>query len=172
MALIEHLERDRWEEFFRGVFRYALEVMKHDRFRSVGSSADDLRSWLARGGVPRVRERLDTQMEMRRFTPSRRAAVRDCLEQLVQENRRALLDLTATGVIPASGRVPMDACGVSETDFRDLLSRMIAGERPFEDWMHAHGRSDEEIAEIYKLIDEWLMQKGIIPPPPSSPGLN
>ena len=29
--------------------------------------------------------------------------------------------------------------------------------------MHAHGRSDEEIAEIYKLIDEWLMQKGIIP---------
>ena len=172
MALIEHLERDRWEEFFRGVFRYALEVMKHDRFRSVGSSADDLRSWLARGGVPRVRERLDTQMEMRRFTPSRRAAVRDCLEQLVQENRRALLDLTATGVIPTSGRVPMDACGVSETDFRDLLSRMIAGERPFEDWMYAHGRSDEEIAEIYKLIDEWLMQKGIIPPPPSAPGLN
>ena len=172
MALIEHLERDRWEEFFRGVFRYALEVMKHDRFRSVGSSADDLRSWLARGGVPRVRERLDTQMEMRRFTPSRRAAVRDCLEQLVQENRRALLDLTATGVIPASGRVPMDACGVSETDFRDLLNRMIAGERPFEDWMHAHGRSDEEIAEIYQLIDEWLMQKRIIPPPASDPGLN
>ena len=49
---------------------------------------------------------------------------------------------------------------------------MIAGERPFEDWMHAHGRSDEEIAEIYQLIDEWLMQKGIIPPPPSAPGLN
>ena len=38
MALIEHLERDGWEEFFRGSFRYALEVMKHDRFRSVGSS--------------------------------------------------------------------------------------------------------------------------------------
>ena len=42
MALIEHLERDGWEEFFRGSFRYALDVMKHDRFRSVGSSADDL----------------------------------------------------------------------------------------------------------------------------------
>ena len=92
MALIEHLERDRWEEFFRGVFRYALEVMKHDRFRSVGSSADDLRSWLARGGVARVGEHLDTQMEMRRFSPSRRAAVSACLEQLVRENRRALLD--------------------------------------------------------------------------------
>ena len=172
MALIEHLERDGWEEFFRGSFRYALEVMKHDRFRSVGSSVDDLRSWLARGGVARVREHLDTQMEMRRFSPSRRAEVSDCLEQLVRENRRALLDLTAAGVIPASGQVRIDASGVSETDFRDLLSRMIAGERPFEDWMHAHGRSDEEIAEIYKLIDEWLMQNGIIPPPPSTPGLN
>ena len=38
--------------------------------------------------------------------------------------------------------------------------------------MHAHGRSDEEIAEIYKLIDEWMMQKGVIPPPPPTPGLN
>ena len=172
MSLIEHLEHDGWEEFFRGSFRYALEVMKHDRFRSVGSSVDDLRSWLARGGIARVREHLDTQMEMRRFSPSRRAAVRNCVDQLVRENRRALLDLIADGVIPAGGQVQLDACGVSETDFRDLLSRMIAGERPFEEWMHAHGHSDEEIAEIYKLIDEWLMQKGIIPPPPSAPSLN
>ena len=172
MSLIEHLEDDGWEEFFRGSFGYALEVMKHDRFRSVGSSVDDLRSWLARGGIARVREHLDTQMEMRRFSSSRRAAVRDCVDRLVRENRRALLDLIADGVIPAGGEVRLDACGVSETDFRDLLSRMIAGERPFEEWMHAHGHSDEEIAEIYKLIDEWLMQKGIVPPPPSAPGLN
>ena len=172
MALIENLEGDGWEEFFRGSFRYALEVMKHDRFRPVGSSVDDLRSWLARGGIARVREHLNKQMEMRRFSPSRRAAVNDCLDQLVRENRGALLDLTADRVIPASRLEWIDACGVSETDFRDLLSRMIAGERPFEDWMHAHGRSDEEIAEVYKLIDEWLMQKGIIPPPPSVPGLN
>lgn len=50
MSLIEHLEHDGWEEFFRGSFGYALEVMKHDRFRSVGSSVDDLRIWLAREG--------------------------------------------------------------------------------------------------------------------------
>ena len=172
MSLIEHLEHDGWEEFFRGSFGYALEVMKHDRFRSVGSSVDDLRSWLARGGIARVREHLDRQMDMRRFSPSRRTAVRNCIDQLVRENRRELLDLIADGVIPASGEVRLDACGVSETDFRDLLSRMAAGERPFEEWMHAHGHSDEEIAEIYKLIDEWLMQKGIVPPPPSAPGLN
>ena len=172
MSLIEHLEDDGWEEFFRGSFGYALEVMKHDRFRSVGSSVDDLRSWLARGGIARVREHLDRQMDMRRFSQSRRTAVRNCVDQLVRENRRELLDLIAAGVIPAGGQVPLDACGVSETDFRDLLSRMIAGERPFEEWMHAHGHSDKEIAEIYKLIDEWLMQKGIVPPPPSAPGLN
>ena len=168
MALIEHLEDDRWDEIFRGVFRYTLEVMKHDRFRSVGSSVDDLRSWLARGAVPRVRERLDMQMEMRRFTPARTAAVRDFLEQLVRENREALVGLTATGVIPAGGQVPMDASAVSETDFRDLLDRMAAGERPFEDWMHVHGRSDKEIAEIYQMIDDWLTQKRIISPPPSA----
>ena len=110
MALIERLERDSWEEFFRGIFRYALDVMKHDRFRSVGSSADDLRSWLAMGGIARVRERLDAQMEMRRFSPSRRTAVSDCLDQLVRENRGALLDLTAAGIIPASGQVQIDAC--------------------------------------------------------------
>ena len=166
MSLIEHLETDRWEEFFRGVFEYTLEVMKHDRFRSVGSAVDDLRGWLARGGVARVRERLDDQMEMRRFSASQKVAVRDYLEQLVRENRRALLDLTATGVIPASGQVHTEALGVSETDVQDLLDRMLAGERPFEDWMHAHGHSDEEISEIYELIDDWLLQKGIIPARP------
>ena len=172
MALIEHLERDGWEEFFRSTFRFALEVMKHDRFRSVGSSADDLRSWLARDGIARVRERLNEQMEMRRFSPSRAAAVNECLDRLVQENRLALLDLVADGVIPASGQARIDVCDVSETDVRDLLSRMMAGERPFEDWMHAHGRSDEEIREVYKAVDEWLMQKGIISQRPSAPRLN
>ena len=172
MALIEHLEDERWEGFFRNTFRYALEVMKHDRFRSVGSSADDVRSWLARGGVARVRERLNEQMEMRRFSPSRAAAVNECLDRLVQENRLALLDLVADGVIPAGGQAPIDACDASETYVRDLLSRMMAGERPFEDWMRAHGRSDEEIAEVYKLIDEWLMQRGVLPKLPSGPSPN
>ena len=39
MALIEHLEDAGWEEFLRNSFRYALEVLKNDRFRPVGSSA-------------------------------------------------------------------------------------------------------------------------------------
>ena len=167
MSLIEHLETDRWEEFFRGVFEYTLEVMKHDRFRSVGSAADDLRSWLGRGGVARVRERLDEQMEMRGFSPSRTAAVRDFVEQLVRENRRALLDLTATGVIPASGQVHTEALGVSETDVQDLLDRMLAGERPFEDWMHAHGHSDEEISENLRADRRLVAAEGNHPRTPA-----
>lgn len=57
MALIENLERDNWQEFFRGAFEYTLYILENDRFRSVGSSVDDLRSWLAGGGVSRVKFR-------------------------------------------------------------------------------------------------------------------
>ena len=163
MALIENLEREGWEEFLRDCFRYALEVLKNDRFRPVGSSVDDLKSWLAAGGVARVRTHLNKQMEMRRFPSSRKSAVNDCIEQLVRENRSALLDLMADGTVPAARQEQFEVFGLPEQDFQDILSRMVAGERPFEEWMHAHGHSDEEIKDIYRMVDQWLMQKGIIP---------
>ena len=163
MALIENLEHEGWEKFLRDSFRYALEVLKNDRFRSVGSSVDDLKSWLTAGGVIRVREHLNKQMEMRRFPLARKSAVNDCIEQLVQENRGALLDLMADGIVPDTRRDQFEIYDLSKQDFQDILSRIIAGKRPFEEWMHAHGHSDEEIEEIYRIIDQWLMQKGIIP---------
>jgi hypothetical protein len=172
MALIEHLEQDNWEEFLRSSFEYALDVLKNDRFRVVGSSVDDLRSWLARGGISRVKEHLNNQMDMRRFSSKRKAAVNEVLEQLVRENRPKLLDLMAEGIVASTEQEWLAACGMSERQFQDLLSRILAGERPFEDWMRAHGRSDEEIAEVYRLIDQWLMQTGMIPPSPSDPSLN
>lgn len=172
MALIENLEWDNWEEFLRSSFEYALDVLKKDRFRSVGSSVDDLRSWLACGGISRVKEHLNNQMNMRRFSSKRKAAVNDVLEQLVRENRSKLLDLMAEGIVASTKQEWLTASGMSEHQFQDLLSRILAGERPFEDWMHAHGRSDQEIAETYRLIDQWLMQSGMIPPPPSAPSLN
>ena len=165
MALIEHLEGDGWEEFLGDMFRYTLEVLKDDRFRSVGSSVDDLRSWLSGGGVARVRECLDEQMEVRRFSSERRAAVDRCLEKLAQDNRDALLHLTVEGILPPPAPEEIDLRGVSALDIQDLLSRTMAGERPFEDWMHAHGHSDEEIAEIYGVIDRWLMRNGIVSKP-------
>jgi len=63
MSLIEHLETDGWKEILRRNFEYAVEVLKNDRFRTVSSSVDDLRSWLTAGGVSRVREHLNNQMD-------------------------------------------------------------------------------------------------------------
>ena len=42
MALIEQLEQDDWKKFFSKMFEYTLWVLRHDRFRHVGSSVDDL----------------------------------------------------------------------------------------------------------------------------------
>ncbi len=160
MALIEHLEEDRWREVLRGSFDYALEVLRADRFRRVGSAVDDLRSWLAGGGMARVKEHLNQQMSARRFPAERQAAIHECLEQLARENRSKLLDLMAHAVIPPKPREILSTCGLTAEQFDEILRRITAGERPFEDWMHAHGHSDGQIAEIYNSIDAWLFQHG------------
>lgn len=165
MSLIEHLESDDWKEVLRRNFEYALEILKNDRFRIVSSSVDDLRSWLAAGGISRVREHLNDQMNMRRFPVTKKAAVNDFLDDLVRANRPRLLDLMAQEILVPTKQEWLSACGFTEQQLEDLWSRILAGERPFEDWMHAHGRSDEEIAEVYRVIDEWLMRQGIIHPP-------
>lgn len=82
MALIEYLESDDWKEVLRKNLDSALDVLKNDRFRTTSSSVDDLRSWLTAGGVGRVREHLNRQMEQRQFPPDKRAAINDFLEQL------------------------------------------------------------------------------------------
>jgi hypothetical protein len=165
MSLIEHLDSDHWQEVLRRNFEYALEVLKNDRFRTVSSSVDDLRSWLTVGGVTRVKEHLNDQMEMRRFPADKKAAVNAFLDDLARENRHRLLDLMAQDVLVPAKQEWLSACDVTELEVEDLWHRILSGERPFEDWMHTHGRSDEEIAEVYRLIDEWLMKRGIIHPP-------
>ncbi|MEA1051176.1 hypothetical protein U5801_15385 [Lamprobacter modestohalophilus] len=102
MALIENLEHEDWEDFLRSCFLYTLEVLKEDRFRSVGSSADDLRSWLAAGGVARVRHQLGQQMHRRGLSEDRQVAIHQCINELAEEHCGALLDLMETGVIPGS----------------------------------------------------------------------
>jgi hypothetical protein len=154
MSLIEHLESDNWREVLRRNFEYTLEVLKEDRFRIVSSSVDDLRSWLAAGGISRVKKHLTDQMEMRRFSATKRVAVIDFLDELVRENRHQLLDLMTNDVLVATKQEWLSVFGFSELEVDDLWTRILAGERPFEDWMHAHGRSDEEIAEVYHLIDQ------------------
>jgi hypothetical protein len=165
MSLIEHLAGDRWQEALQGAFELALEVLEHDRFRRVGSSVDDLRSWLTAGGVQRVKERLDDQMQARRLSVGRQEAIRRALDELIRKNGHALLELMAGRVIPTTGCEVLSACGIEELELEDLLLWMMAGARPFEERMHAMGRSDEEIAEVYQLIDRWLAQQGLVPRP-------
>src|SRR3954447_2414372 len=116
MSLIEHLESNDWQEVLRRNFEYALEVLKNDRFRTVSSSVDDLRSWLAAGGVSRVKEHLNDQMEMRRVPSTKRAAVNDFLEELVRDNRARLLDLMAQEILAPTKQEWLSACGFSELD--------------------------------------------------------
>jgi hypothetical protein len=168
MALIEHLERDHWREFLRDTFAYTLDVIKNDRFRHVGSAADDLRGWLTAGGIPRVKERLNRQMEMRRFSATRQAEINQFLEQLARENRGLLVELTTGGVLPSTLQDGLAAQGFSKSALVDLLNRILAGEQPFEDWMRAQGHSDQDIAETYQIVDRWLIERGLIPPPADS----
>ncbi|MCU0661461.1 MAG: hypothetical protein MUC50_03940 [Myxococcota bacterium] len=101
MALIENLEHENWQEFLRRAFETTLDVLGRDRFGRVGSSVDDLRSWLTCGGMGNVVSRLRSQMEMARFSAQKQKAVIDFVEHLARENRRRLLSLMALGIVPA-----------------------------------------------------------------------
>ena len=168
MALIEHLERDHWREFLRDTFAYTIDVIKNDRFRHVGSAADDLRGWLTAGGIPRVKERLNRQMAVRRFPTTQQAEINQFLEQLVREHRGQILEFTTGGILPPTLQDGLADYGFTESQFEDLLSQILTGERPFEDWMRAHGHSDQDIAETYQIVDRWLIEHGLIPPPAGS----
>jgi len=168
MALIENLEQDNWQHMLRMFFNATLDILKTDPDASVGSSVDDLRAWLRTGGINRVRENLDRQMQARRFSNDKRADVMRFLDVLLQENRLRLVELAGQRALPASEQAMLSASGISQVDVRDLLSRIMQGERPFEDWMHQHGHSDEDIARVYQTIDAWLVKQGLISPPKSA----
>lgn len=172
MALIENLEHEGWEDFLRNCFRFTLEVLREDRFRSLGSSADDLRNWLTTGGVARVRYHLGEQMRRRGLSTERQAGINRCIDDLVEQHRVALFDLMAKGIIPGSTQECLASCGFAEEQFGELIDRLVRGERPFEEWMCAHGHSQEDVAEIYRVIDTWLQKSGVVPPPFPPPRLN
>ena len=169
MALIENLERDNWKEFFSRMFEYALWTLRHNRFGHVGSSVDDLRSWLVVGGVPRVRHHLENSMAMREFPEDRTVEVREHLEKLVNDHRSELVALARDGIIPASGTPLVD--GLSVEDFEDALRRIARGERPFEEWMYAHGYTHQDVMAVYRRIDKWLVENGTMPAPGPLPRL-
>ena len=101
MALIENLEQDNWQELLRMFFIATLDILKTDPYSSVGSAVDDLRAWLRTGGVHRVRENLDKQMQARGFSDDKRKDVMGFLDVLLQENRLQLVELAGQTELPA-----------------------------------------------------------------------
>ena len=90
------------------------------------------------------------------------------MDQLVQkiahDNRHEILELIHAGKIPSADRDGlMLVVGIDAGTIEQILDRILAGERPFEDWMHAHGRSDEEILKVYRWIDDWLLHERVPP---------
>ena len=168
MALIENLEQDNWQDMLRLFFNAALDILETDPYASVGSSVDDLRAWLRTGGVNRVRENLANQMQTRRFSDDKRATVMRFLDVLLQENRLRLVELAGQTELPANAQELLSSHGMSQVDVRDLFTRIMQGERPFENWMHQHGHSDDDIARVYQTIDTWLVKQGMISPPKSA----
>lgn len=166
MSLIEHLERPDWQDFLRGTFDYTLTVLKEDPFRVVGSAADDLRSWFVVGGVARVRQALEVEMAARRLNEDRRVEVRRLVDALADEHRPRILELVVAGAIAANASSLSRVLGLDAEELDSLIARIQAGERPFEDWMYAHGHSNEEIAAVYASVDKFLVRHGILPGPP------
>ncbi|NEO84518.1 MAG: hypothetical protein F6J87_09720 [Spirulina sp. SIO3F2] len=171
MSLIERLEFGDWQGFLEQSFETAIQLLAEDRFQWAGSSVDDLKSWLATGGVHRVQQHLNRQMNVRRFSIEHKKAVNKFLSKLVQRNRCELLSLMADQVIPMTQAEWLAVCGLSGTQFDELLSRLLAGENPFEEWMHQQGRSQSEINAVYRCIDDWLLNNQINMLP-NDPNLN
>ena len=156
MALIENLEGDNWHSYLDSCFEQAIELLAHDRFRWVGSSIDDLKSWLTAGGVSRVKSHLNKQMELRQFSSERKVAINDALNSLARENRQKLLALMSNGVIAFNKNEVLSSLSLSEQEFEQALQLILSGGNPFEEWMRAHNRSDDEIEAVYRAIDNWL----------------
>jgi hypothetical protein len=167
MALIENLEQNNWQEMLRMYFKATLDILQTDPHASAGSSVDDLRAWLRTGGVNRVLENLDKQMQARRFSEEKKMAVMHFMHLLLQENRLQLVQLAGQTTLPINEQAILSANGISQVDVPDLLNRIMRGERPFEDWMHKNGHSEESISRVYQTIDAWLIKQGMMKHPKS-----
>lgn len=158
MALIEYLERDNWREALRRSFEGAITLLQTDRFGRCSSAVDDVKSWLTSGGVSRVQLQLDRQMEGRRLAVERQREIHNFLEQLAQENQRSLLQLIADGIIPWNQADFLVTMGISEAQFDAMWKHISTGGNFFETWMLANGYSQDQINQIYQIIDRWLVK--------------
>ncbi|MBW4511785.1 MAG: hypothetical protein KME64_35575 [Scytonematopsis contorta HA4267-MV1] len=164
MSLIEYLEDTNWRAALRRSFEGAINLLQTDRHGRCSSAVDDVRSWLANGGVSRVKLQLDREMKRCRFSENHQIEILDFLEQLVQENQRPLMQLMADRIIPWNQADFLVTMGVSESDFDTMLQQILTGVNPLETWMLTNGYSQEVVDKIYEVIDSWLVRKGLRSP--------
>ena len=161
MSFIEHLAHDNWPDSFRLFFEGTLSALEEDPGMYLGSAMDDLRASLTRGGVARLRSMLKTQMKDLRYPDEKQVAVLEHLRQMTSDNRTRLLLLAERGIIPrlsALGDMP------ATIDLGEMTCRLLAGERPFEEWMYGQGYTEREIQDIYQQVDRCLFEQGVIEP--------
>lgn len=158
MSFIEHMARDDWDSNFRLFFEGTLSSLEEDPFMHLGSAMGDLRAWLTRGGVARLRYMLVDQMQKLSYPEAKQAAILGYLNELVENNRTRLLNLADKSVLP-----PLSVLGdkSSEVDPEDMMRRLIAGERPFEEWMYGQGYTSSEIQSIYEQVDRCLFENDV-----------
>ena len=165
MALIEHLYHDKWKENLDQFFKIALKVLAEDRFAHCGSSVDDIRCCLVRGGVARFKEVVKDQMESLHLDEALIQDVLSEIDVLVKTHRGELLNLIKNGTIASHEKDFMASLGLGEVDVEEMLRRIIGGERMFEEWMYALGYKKQDILKIYLLIDDFLVKNKIIETP-------
>jgi hypothetical protein len=158
MSLIEYLEGDNWQEVLRRNFESALWLLKTDRYGMTSSAIDDLKSWLVMGGVNRVKEHLDRQMHMRRFSTAKQAEINAFVDQLTHDHWAQLLDLMVTGILPGNLAELINILGLSETEFTTVWQQSQDGNNGLGQWLEAQGYTHEKLAPIYTLIDQWLQE--------------
>lgn len=161
MSFIEHMAHDNWADDFKLFFEGTLASLEDDPFMHLGSAMGDLRSWVTRGGIARLRWMLTDQMQKLHYSEEKQTAVLGCLNQLVTENRVRLLNLSEKGVIPR-----LSALGdkLPVVNPEAMLERLIAGERPFEEWMYEQGYTTSEIQGIYEKVDRCLFENDVFMP--------
>ncbi|MCP3961418.1 MAG: hypothetical protein GY719_26530 [bacterium] len=168
MSLIEHLDREGWEDFLRGTFEFSLELLKNDRFRYAGSAVDDMKSWLAVGGVGRVKHHLSNQMETLGYSPDKMLAANNLLDELAQQHRIQIVDLMAHKVISAEPKEFFLALGCAPLEIENLLRQFSEG-KSFEEVARSYGLPDDEIEKAKRLVDDWFDKRERNLPPLADP---
>jgi hypothetical protein len=158
MSLIEYLEGDNWQEVLRRNFESALWLLKTDRYGMTSSAIDDLKSWLAIGGVNRLKEQLDRQMHLRRFSTAKQAEINAYVDQLTHDHWAQFLDLMAAGILPGNLPELINILGLSETEFTTVWQQSQEGNNGLGQWLEAQGYTHEKLAPIYALIDQWFQE--------------